>query len=368
MSNAAFNNFLSNKGYGPIMKDYQHASKLYADSNYARAPKLGFLYFVELDINRDAVSDDAWATNDWLDVGLLAKKVDLPKFTIANETLNQYNRKTIVQTKLTYNPVTIELHDDNSEITHNLWVNYYRNYYSDGTVSRAAFKDTKFGTTDYSYGMRDTVPFLNAINLYVLHQGNFTQYTLVNPKITDWQHDSVNQSEGGKILQNRMTLAYERVEYYTGVIEPGIDPIGWTANYYDKEPSPNTVAGIGTNDVTYGPSGTSTFDKPGPERIFGSTRPQAPGLLQQLGMILAKNYVNESGLTRQKAVEYNIAASVMGQLGTGPGKYASPPDTQENPGVFTLPGGIGINIFKGFNTSVDGKIRANPAAILFPKG
>jgi len=71
-------------------------------------------------------------------------------------------------------------------------------------------------------------------------------------------------------------------------------------------------------------------------------------------------------MTRQNSVAYNIAGSVMGQLGSGPGKYASPPSTENQLGVFTLPGGVGINIFKGFNTTVDGSIRANPAAILFP--
>lgn len=369
MSDVAFNNFLSNKGYGPIMKDFQHASKLYVDSGYAKAPKVGFIYFIEFDINRAAVSDAAWATNDWLDVGLLAKRADLPKFTIANETVNQYNRKTVVQTKLTYNPISIDFHDDNSDITHNLWVNYYKNYYRDSNSSQAAFKDTKFSEIDYTYGRYDnglSIPFFKSINIYVLHQHKFTQYTLVNPKVTEWQHDSVNQSEGAKILQNKMTIAYENVIYNTGKIVPGINPVGWTANYYDKESSPNTVAGTASNDVIYGAGGSSTFDQPGKDRIFGSTRPQAPNQLQQLGMLLAKNYINQNGLTRQKAVAYNIAGSVMGQFSGGPGKFASPADTETSPGVFTLPGGVGINIFKGLNTSVDGKIRANPAAILFP--
>ena len=127
MSNDAFNNFLTGKGYGPIMKDYQHASKLYVDTTYARAPKMGFLYFVELDINRAAVRDENWAHQDWIDVGLLAKKADLPKFVIANEVMNQYNRKTQVATKLSYDNISIEFHDDNSDITHNLWTNYYLN-------------------------------------------------------------------------------------------------------------------------------------------------------------------------------------------------------------------------------------------------
>jgi len=42
------------------------------------------------------------------DLGFLAKKVDLPKFKVATQTLNQYNRKTNIQTKLTYDPINIE--------------------------------------------------------------------------------------------------------------------------------------------------------------------------------------------------------------------------------------------------------------------
>jgi len=361
MSNA-FTNFLSGSGSGIVMKDYQHASRLYVDSTYAKAPKLGFLYFVQLNINKNAVpaSGDAWKTNDILDVGLLVKKLDLPKFTIANETVNQYNRKTVVQTKLTYNPISMELHDDNSDITHNLWVNYYKNYYLDGKSGGAPFKDTKFGVTDYGYGRYDngiSVPFLDSIDIYVLHQHRFTQYTLINPKITEWQHDSVSQAEGNKILQNRLNVAYESVIYQEGEIVPGSKPVEWAARYYDTDPSPYTV---------YKSSNPSTFDRPGKDRVYGTIRPQAPGVLQQLGMLLAKNYINQNGLTRQKAVAYNIAGSVLGHLGSGPGKYASPPSNEQDPGIFTLPGGVGINIFKAFNTSVDGKIRANPAAIIFP--
>jgi len=371
MSNA-FNNFLSNQGYGPVMKDYQHASRLYVDSTYARAPKVGFLYFVQLNINnKDAIKKNTWKDNDRADVGLLVKKTDLPKFTVATETLNQYNRKTVVQTKLTYNPITIELHDDNSDITHNLWVNYYKNYYADSDLSSRAFKDTKYGTTNYTYGRYDNKlaePFFSSIDLYVLHQHQFTQYTLVNPKLTDWHHDSVSQSEGSKILQNRMTIAYESVIYKTGKIVPGQQPTNWAATYYDKEPSPLLIAGNKTNSPTYTQT-KSAFDQPGKARVFGSTAiPETRNQLVDIGTILAKNYLNQKGLGRQGAVGYNIAGSVLGALGGSAGKYAEPPSTQNQPGVFNLPGGIGINIFKGFNTSVDGSTRANPAAIIFPKG
>jgi len=408
-NNSAFLNFLTGKGYGPIMKDYQHADRLYANSNYARAPKMGFLYFVDLQINRAAVSPEyeGWADNgDRYSTGLLAKKVDLPKFNIVNEVLNQYNRKTQVATKLTYDNVNIEFHDDNSNITHNLWVNYYKNSVNDSNLAPVAFEDTKYGETNHYYGMYRNgynIPFFVEINIYVLHQQNFTQYTLVNPKITSWEHDSVDQASGNKMLQNKMTIAYESVIYNSGEIRPGSAPVGFPGVFYDTDPSPFNVGAL--NSPVYDPRGVGAFDKPGRNKVFGISpgmksnfdknggnriytalnkpanpgfdsvainkaygviRPQTAGLLQQLGTIIAKNYVNQNGLSRQKSAAYNIAGSVMGQIGSGPGKYSSPPSTEDQPGVFTLPGGVGINIYKGLNTSVDGSIRANPAAILFP--
>jgi hypothetical protein len=378
MSNA-FTNYLSGTGYArgyPNLKDYQHASRLYVDENYAYSPKLGFLYYVVFNINPDAIIDQQWRNTGAMDVGLLVKKVDLPKFTIATETLNQYNRKTIVPTKLTYTPVNVEFHDDNFDIINKLWINYYKHYFADssyGTTGEVPveFRDTKYGETDYQYGIYDNnvkVPFLTSIEIYSLHQQNFTQITLINPKITEWAHDSLNQSEGSKVMQNRMQVAYENVLYDYGQIVAETDPPGFTSVYYDKTPSPLQIAGNPINNPYYIKQQTG-FDKPGAQRVFGKVGGayKSPNPLLDIATILAKNYVNTKGIVRTKATGYNIAAGALGALTkTAPGKYYTPPSTEYNPGVFNLPGGVGINIFKAFNTSVDGKIRANPAALIFP--
>ena len=264
MSNS-FNNFLSNDGQGTVFKSYSHATGLYLDNNFARTPKLGFLYFVSFNINPKALANAYWPNNGQQDVGLLVKKVDQPKFKIATETINQYNRKTNIQTKITYEPITIEFHDDNSEITNNLWINYYKYYYEDSNyrANGQAFGDTKFDVNDFRYGLDNgqTVPFFDSVDIFVLHQGKFTQMRIDNPLITAWDHDSLNQSEGTKVLQNKMTLAYENVYYSTGSIVPGETPNGFAARYYDNVHSPiragtqlnpNGTA-VGPNDV-YGPA------------------------------------------------------------------------------------------------------------------
>jgi len=364
----AFSNYLSGTS-DVILRDYQHASRLYVTDTYAKSPKVGFLYFVSFKINPVAVIDQTWL-KDSRNVGLLAKRCDLPRFTIANETLNQYNRKTVVQTKLSYAPLGIELHDDNSDLTHNLWVNYFKHYYADGNYSNSAiggtfnqtgagaFTDTKYGTKDYTYGRYangEKGEFFTAVDIYVLHNKRFTHYSLVNPKISEWAHDSVEQGEGSKILRNKLTLSYENVVYREGAIIPGVQPESWTAEYYDSTPSPNSVGGNPRNP----------YDLSGARVVGGEYKSGNP--LVDIATILAKNYVNKNGLGKAGSVGYNVARGVLGALGTsGAGKYATPPSAQSQPGIFKLPGGVGINIFKGLNTSVDGKIRANPAAIIFP--
>ena len=414
-----------------ILKDYQHASRLYVDNNYGHAPKLGFLYYVKFNLNPAAVPDGEWKEKHQRDMGLLVKKIDLPKFTIATETLNQYNRKTVVATKLSYTPVNVEFHDDNLDIITRLWMNYYNFYFADeANAFGKNYGNTKYNDIDNLYGMRDhrlTLPFFDSIDIYTLHQQQYTQITLVNPKITEWQHDALNQAEGNKIQQNRMTVAYEAVMYNYGYIRDNPASRGFTDTFYDNDPSPLQLGGNIQNSPAYieadtglrPPNGiqrvfpnevrpNSLFDKKAKEqqfrmilaassgnfdaarasrafsglaassgnfdaaraaraygRVGGSS--QSGSALLDIVSILAKNYVNVNGIVRAKAGTYNIASGTLGTVTkTAPGKYASPPSTESQPGIFTLPGGVGINIFKAFNTSVDGKIRANPAALIFP--
>jgi len=386
MTSQHFQNFVTNGTGNTVMKDFQHANRLYVNNGFARAPKVGFLYFVRFNINKDAIIDKTWNEKSVNSVGLLAKKADLPKFTIATETINQYNRKTIVQKSISYSPINIDLHDDNSDITHSLWENYYKHYYVDGFQSPAAYGDTKYGEKDYNYGRYDSLhnqgsrsntkpvseKFFESIDIYVLHQKNFTKYTLVNPKIKDWKHDQVDQSSGNKMLQNSMTVEYESVFYKKGELKKTGDNY-MDLTYYDQTPSPHT---IGNDGYEYRRSSTA-FDDPLKTQTFGvKNRPGEAGLLAQLGTTVLKNYINQNGLTRQTSTAYNIAGSALtAALSSGPGKfgaagpvndYAETPGNQ--PGVFNLFGGVKIDLFKGFNVSVDGITRANPASLLFRRG
>jgi hypothetical protein len=77
--------------------------------------------------------------------------------------------------------------------------------------------------------------------------------TLVNPVIGSFSHDNLDQADGAGVLSNTMQILYETVIYKSGIINKNNVP-GFATIHYDKEPSPLTVLGGGTNSI-FGPGG-----------------------------------------------------------------------------------------------------------------
>jgi hypothetical protein len=55
---------------------------------------------------------------------------------------------------------------------------------------------------------------IGSIDIYQVHGGRFNQVTLVNPRISSFNHDTLDYSEGSKSLQLTFTFEYEYA-YYT---------------------------------------------------------------------------------------------------------------------------------------------------------
>jgi hypothetical protein len=374
MSNA-FTNFLSGVSGGLLgdggatMRDYQHADRLYVKNNYARAPKVSYLYFINFNINQAAIIDQTWLNKGRKEVGLLVKKADLPKFTITTETLNQYNRKTVIQTKLNYGNINIDFHDDNSDISNDLWKNYYQYYYMDSVYGSASggksivpqYGDTKYSTQNYAYGLDNfqSIPFFDSVDIYVLHKGHgpndFTQITLVNPKIVDWTHDSVNQDDSNKTMTNKMTLTYESVVYNSGKIVKNKSPVGFAPIYYDNTPSPIRVGGSGN---LLGPGGIVA----GASGIFGEagTLVNARSPLDYLGVALQTRQLVKSAGRLTSANVANEAYSIAGGAIAGVvGSVLSQPINQTNNGSIN-----NINFYLTKNNSVNTDTQTNPVKLI----
>lgn len=286
-----FQNLLTDAAGGffgsDYLRDYTHASKTFRPNAYQYAPKFKFLFHVYFEINQSAY---AVGLPQGANFGLAVKTVKLPSYSFDTHTMNQYNRKRIVQTKIKYDPIDINFHDDNGNLIRNMWYNYYTYYYKDaskpivsvsgrqtnqnsGNGNNASPNNTNYnlrniysqsitGDTDWGYigetgttfnGSTSTgtgqtkIPFFKNITIFGFNQHNYVAYTLINPIITRFGHDTYNYAEATGTMENTMSLDYETVKYFQGAIsgkEPSNIVAGFGLNdHYDRVPSPITRPG-----------------------------------------------------------------------------------------------------------------------------
>jgi len=251
-----FNQFLSQLATGDQIKDYQHAARTFVDGLYRLSPKIGTLYHVFIDINPAVANIDQ---NSQIETGLMAKSVNLPKFSVQTKTLNAYNRKNIVQERIQYDPISMSFHDDSSDVVRNFWYKYYSYYYRDSDHEESLFhQEHKYKPRqEQSWGYtptetNGTPAFINAIRIYSLHQKFFSSYILMRPTIISFQHGQHTAGEY-ETMEHQMTVAYEAVRYETGPVTNGTVQ-GWNVIHYDNTPSPLTSLGGGTTSIL-GPGG-----------------------------------------------------------------------------------------------------------------
>lgn len=234
------------------MGNFRHATRMFVDNNYALAPRTKFMFYVQFDIDSLAAGATVFKMKHAREVGILCKSADLPKFTFDQITKNQYNRKKIIYKQINYDPINLTFHDDNTGVINALWALYYGAYVVDRQLPNAAYKANHYRPAgqimnNYAYGLDNnvTVPFIKSISIYTMSRRRYNGYTLVNPKIINWNHGSMSYAEGGT-AESTMQVAYESVQYSTGKVYQN-NPKGFANQaYYDLLPSPLSVAGGGT--------------------------------------------------------------------------------------------------------------------------
>lgn len=241
------NQYLNNNST-VLVRDQQHAARLFTDDRFRLAPKHKFQFHVSFSINRAALLDPALVQRHGNEINMLVKNIDLPGFEIQTETLNQYNRKKNVQFTHKYKGININFHDDNMGVINQLWHNYYNYYYADpssskdpGAYNRTATKNFSYTSNAYGLDNGSTSPFFNYIKVYQMARHEFVCYTLHNPIITSWNHNKVDYSQNG-IHDNTMAVNYEAVSYDVGKVTTG-DPEGFGIEHYDQTPSPLSSRG-----------------------------------------------------------------------------------------------------------------------------
>ena len=295
MATATYQPFPQGQG----LRDYTHASDTFVNGNYNLLPRNKFLFYVYFNVNLNIPAlANLFSGGKLSQVGILVKTAQLPSYEIDVQTMNQYNRKRLVQTKINYNPSTIVFNDDNSDLIRNMWYQYYQYYYSDptyqygntpaqsGVLGQLA---TPLPVIGGNYNVSDVYapsrpvehwglsgqgynnptltslasslltgpasgqqPFFNDITIYGMSQKTYAQYTMINPLITSWQHDTYDYAQGNGVVTHTMSFRYETVKYYSGDIggaQPSDTVPGFAdPSHYDTRKSPIAPPGS-TNKV-----------------------------------------------------------------------------------------------------------------------
>jgi len=339
-----------------FMRDYTHASKTFRTNAYQYSPKFKYLYHVYFDLNYDLIPGLQQIFGANTNLGLLVKNIQLPKFAFDLHKMNQYNRTRWVQTKINYDPISITFNDDNGNLSRQLWYSYYSYYYKDaanisaggaatapntftavpGAINeRNIYKPSLTQNNDYGYigesaGSPQTAagagvgatkpPFFRGINIYGFNQHNFVLYSLVNPIIESFGHDTYNYYETNGTMENTMTLRYEFVNYYDGAIDgnsPGnkVKEFGSDQNY-DRQLSP--IARLGANRTILGKGGL--VDAAG--GFLDSLNSNPPNYLQAL-QIAGTSYNTFKNVNIKQALKSDVVAGLSNSVSQIPNRQST---------------------------------------------
>lgn len=337
-----------------ILRDYQHAKKLFIADTHQFAPKQSFLYYVCLNTSQTPSvlggifnnTDSSLSLQQQYEAGMLVKSVQLPSFNLNTKVVNNYNRKEIIHSKIEYDPINIVFHDDSADLILKFWNDYYTQYYRDSDYSRESYggvnKNSALAQDQWGFNPRNPNPYLKDIQIFSLHKKRFTEYLLVNPHISNLKHGQHDSSQSIGIMEVSMTVSYETVKYKTGFVNP-IDVNGFATLHYDNTESPlggsfiNTQGELGILGAITGSA--TDLAKPAGLSPSGGVLDSIANTARLFNSV--KN-ANLGSLAKLSAVQ--IGASALNKALNGGGVPGFPIVNDILGGVNDLAGGIGGSI------------------------
>jgi len=218
------------KGQG-YLRGPDHVNTVFGlnNSKFLNAyPKLKFEHFIRFNLS-DPVKYNTQP------IAALVKTADYPSMNIETATINQYNKKRVIQKRIDFDKINIVIHDVADGKTLDFWKRYYNYYYKDG--ADANHKDMfKKNSNEKNQGAKlpqsknvieainpefytrhglnaVDAPFFESIELFYSRGKLYDKVILIKPKIAAFRHDSINYEDGTSIMQLSFTLEYENVIY-----------------------------------------------------------------------------------------------------------------------------------------------------------
>jgi len=209
-------------------------------------PLLGFQFFVKIKYDPIATPIVRFLIKDPSSSQLssLVKSVTLPGMSTNIKTINSYNRNRVCNGKISFDPVSITMHDVVGGISHALWQIYYNWYYNDGLSSLslktswlssppwedldiASLIESPFESAFGAYtseGMNQTLlkkfgystPMIRylfkEIEIFQVHGGKYNKVTLFNPLISKFSHSGMSY-DSSEPVDMTFEFNYEWAEY-----------------------------------------------------------------------------------------------------------------------------------------------------------
>ena len=216
-------------------RDFRNAYHYNPSQDPPRQQFAGYVMFV---LDRDLFGtffDEA--NNDELKVRMssLVRTADFPQIEFKTQTLNEYNRKKIVNTGVEYQPVTIRVVDTASNAWLTMIMKYFAYHYmnprNQNNVGErdvasvnygqggAEFIASQFGaggnfdSNKAGYNINENPHFFERIDYVVYHAQKGTQYSLINPVMTGFTHTPIDYASN-ELMEFTMTFQYESFTTY----------------------------------------------------------------------------------------------------------------------------------------------------------
>ena len=191
------------------------------------APRKRSSFFV-----RFCRADAGQTKSGWQDkLGFVVKSIDRPSVQPNIEEVNQYNKKRQVTTGYKIQPMRITLYDTADSLVMAMWNEYTKwyfgdfnqtdvNYQYDATMDEFLGEESGYGYVPRPATNDDKIDpinlnsqyFFDRIEVYQVFGGEYTQFDLINPKITQFDPDTLDYSEV-EVATITMSVAYEAISY-----------------------------------------------------------------------------------------------------------------------------------------------------------
>lgn len=220
------------------MRDFKNAERFQPNFDPVRHKFQGYVNFI---LNRDLFASlygNPTGENEFrTTISSLVRTAQMPGVQFRTETLNEYNRKKIVNTGLDYDPVNMTVYDTVGNEWLILLMKYFSYHYMNprnlnpdnernvaGADPRAggyemiesAFADETFDSNRAGFNTNITAHFFERID-YVLYHGNQgVQYSIINPVLTSFRASDIDYGDSG-FKDFELSFAYENFTTYNKV-------------------------------------------------------------------------------------------------------------------------------------------------------